>query len=342
MSRLTKRKLSKQQTWRIQKIQDERAKRAEKRLDIADELLSAGQLGQEQTGLVISHFGTQVEIEDGHGERQRCFIRTNLPALVTGDRVVYRAGEHIGVVVALNERDTILKRPDPYTGLKPVAANIDQVIIVVAPKPTLYADLIDRYLVAAETAGIEPLILLNKTDLLSNPELAQTVDAVLQPYQKLGYRVLRASANKADLSDLIAALKDRTSIFVGQSGVGKSSLVNSLLPAAALRTSELSEFNQKGQHTTTTARLFHLTPGGRLIDSPGIREFGLWHMERRDLELGFIEFRPFLGDCKFRDCQHANEPGCALLEAVERGAISATRFRSYQILCESLDADRPV
>jgi ribosome biogenesis GTPase len=124
--------------------------------------------------------------------------------------------------------------------------------------------------------------------------------------------------------------------------VGKSSLVNSLLPAAALRTSELSQYNQKGQHTTTTARLFHLPTGGVLIDSPGIREFGLWHMSRAELEQGFREFAPFLGVCRFRDCKHEAEPDCALLAAVDEGRISEARFRSYQILVDALDADRPV
>jgi ribosome biogenesis GTPase len=235
-----------------------------------------------------------------------------------------------------------LKRPDPYTGLKPVAANIDQVVVVIAPQPTPYADLIDRYLVAAETAGIEPLLLLNKTDLLDQPELKDTVDEVLEPYKALGYRVVQTSANRADLSALVRVLQDRVSVFVGQSGVGKSSLVNSLLPAAALRTSELSQYNQKGQHTTTTARLFHLPTGGVLIDSPGIREFGLWHMSRAELEQGFREFAPFLGVCRFRDCKHEAEPDCALLAAVDEGRISEARFRSYQILVDALDADRPV
>lgn len=337
-----KRKLTKQQAWRIQKIQDERSKRSQKRDDKADELLVGGELGDEQEGLIISHFGTQVEVEGANGERQRCFIRANLPALVTGDRVVFCAGEYAGVVVALHERLTILKRPDPYTGLKPVAANIDQVVVVIAPQPTPYADLIDRYLVAAETAGIEPLLLLNKTDLLDQPELKDTVNEVLEPYKGLGYRVVQTSANRADLSALVEVLQDRVSVFVGQSGVGKSSLVNSLLPAAALRTSELSQYNQKGQHTTTTARLFHLPTGGVLIDSPGIREFGLWHMSRAELEQGFREFAPFLGACRFRDCKHEAEPDCALIAAVDEGRISEARFRSYQILVDALDADRPV
>jgi ribosome biogenesis GTPase len=338
---LSKRKLSKQQTWRIQKIQSERVERAKRRADVADEMLTGGELGYEQEGLVTAHFGVQVEVESADRSRQRCFVRANLPALVTGDRVVFRAGEHAGVIVSLLDRTTILKRPDPYTGLKPVAANIDQVIIVIAPEPEPYADLIDRYLVAAETADIEPILLLNKIDLLADPDRAETLEALIAPYQVLGYRVLRTSANRADLGDLVQQLDQRVSIFVGQSGVGKSSLVNSLLPEAALRTSELSQFNQKGQHTTTTARLFHLSKGGVLIDSPGIREFGLWHMQRSELERGFIEFGPFLGHCKFRDCKHEQEPGCALRKAIEAGAITEARFKSYQILCDTLDADKP-
>jgi ribosome biogenesis GTPase len=136
---------------------------------------------------------------------------------------------------------------------------------------------------------------------------------------------------------LHAALRERVSVFVGQSGVGKSSLINVLLPEADLRVGALSESTQKGIHTTTTAQLFHLSGGGSLIDSPGIREFGLWHMTREQVERGFREISPLLGSCKFRDCQHQQEPGCAILQAVESGEISEGRMESYRRIVASLD-----
>lgn len=335
---MSKRKLSRQQAWRIEKIQDERAKRAGKRDARAEEALAVGELGPEQEGLVTAHYGTQVEVESAPGQRQRCHLRANIESLVTGDRVVWCEGDPTGVIVAQLERNSVLSRPDPYGKLKPVAANIDQIILVIAPLPQPHAQLIDRYLVAAETVDIEPVILLNKTDLLEeNPELQQEMDDLLAIYPTLGYRMLRTCSLEGGLEELHTALGERTSVFVGQSGVGKSSLVNALLPEAEMRIGALSESTQKGIHTTTTAQLFHLTCGGSLIDSPGIREFGLWHMSREQVEQGFREFRPFLGHCKFRDCKHDQEPKCAILDAVERGDIGQRRLESYRYIVASLD-----
>jgi ribosome biogenesis GTPase len=238
-----------------------------------------------------------------------------------------------------------LRRPDPYGKLKPVAANIDRIFIVIAPLPAPHGNLIDRYLVAAEACGIEPVLVLNKTDLLAaDPGLRATVDALLAIYPTLGYQLLRVSSRPCDagggLEPLLAGLRGHTSVFVGQSGVGKSSLVNTLLPGVDLRVGALSELTNKGTHTTTTAQLFHLPSGGSLIDSPGIREFGLWHMSRAQVEQGFREFRPHLGHCRFRDCKHREEPGCAILEAAAAGAISAPRLDSYRRIVESLEPPR--
>ena len=324
-----KRKLTRRQAWRVNKIQEERRKRAAARDDRAEEALGSGELGAEREGLVAAHYGTQVLVEHA-GERQRCHLRANLESLVTGDEVIWRPGDPYGVVVARQPRQTELLRPDPSGKLKPVAANVDQILIVIAPVPEPHANLVDRYLVAAENVDIEPVILLNKSDRIDDDNRAALAQ-LLAPYPNLGYRVLEASCKTQDgLAPLLDTLAGRISVFVGQSGVGKSSLVNALLPDANTRVGELSEARDKGTHTTTTAELFHLPEGGSLIDSPGIREFGLWHMEREQIEAGFREFQPLLGLCKFRDCKHQREPGCALLAAVEAGEISTRRMDSYR------------
>lgn len=336
---MSKRKLSRQQAWRVEKIQEERAKRAARRDAAAEQAVTGGELGPEQEGLVIAHYGTQVAVESEPGVSQRCHIRANIEGLVTGDRVVWCEGDPTGVVVAQLDRQSVLSRPDPQGKLKAVAANIDQIFVVIAPYPEPHANLVDRYLVASEVVGIEPVILVNKTDLLEQDlTLRAQMSALMAIYPTLGYQVLYTSSKQDGLQPLHDALRGRISVFVGQSGVGKSSLVNALLPEAELRVGALSENTRKGTHTTTTAQLFHLDCGGRLIDSPGIREFGLWHMDRQDVEQGFREFRPHLGHCKFRDCRHEKEPGCAIMGALESGAISPTRLDSYRHIVASLEA----
>ncbi|TLX64554.1 ribosome biogenesis GTPase RsgA [Stutzerimonas nosocomialis] len=338
---MAKRHLSRRQSWRIEKIQEERAARAARRESKALEELEGGDLGPEQTGLVIAHFGVQVEVEAQDGELAgsvfRCHLRANLPALVTGDRVVWRAGNQgIGVIVAQLPRDTELCRPDSRGQLKPVAANVDLIVIVFAPLPEPHANLIDRYLIAAEHAGIQPLLLLNKADLVDAQNQAP-LEALLGVYRTLGYPLLEVSARQGlGMDQLRERLNGQVSVFVGQSGVGKSSLVNTLLPGVDTRVGPLSELTGKGTHTTTTARLFHFPGGGELIDSPGIREFGLGHVSRDDVEAGFIEFRKLLGHCRFRDCKHDREPGCALLKALEDGRIQPQRMASYRHILSTL------
>lgn len=334
---MSKNKLSKGQQRRVSANHQRRLNQRE--VPEADDNL----FGEAAEGVVISRFGMHADVEDRAGEVHRCNLRRTIRSLVTGDRVVWRPalGGGKGIVEAVHERSSVLTRPDYYDGLKPIAANIDQIIIVSAILPELSLNIIDRYLVASETLGIEPLLVLNKTDLLDE-EARAFVNEQMDIYRHIGYRVLMVSSHaKAGLAELEAALTDRISIFAGQSGVGKSSLLNVLLGLdaavdTAILTNDVSDVSGLGQHTTTASRLYHFPHGGDVIDSPGVREFGLWHLEPEQITRGFVEFREFIGSCKFRDCKHGNDPGCAIRAAVEEGKIDASRFDNYHRILESM------
>lgn len=334
---MAKRKLNRRQQWRIEKIQEERRKRVERKQQRNDEQLGKGQpLGPEEEGLVVANFGASAELEDSRGMPVRCQLRQNLPGLVVGDRVVWQRSGEAGVITAVLPRNTELARPDSLGELRPVAANIDQILVVVAPAPAYSPELIDQYLAAAELTGIAPVLVFNKIDLIDERN-RQAVERLLHSYSALGYPLITASTRQNHgLDALLEQLQLKTSVFVGQSGVGKSSLVKALLPDEVISVGELSEQSGLGQHTTSTSRLYHLPGGGRIIDSPGVREFRLWPMEPSALIHGFREFGPYLGQCKFRDCTHQHEPGCALREAVERGEIEARRLVSYHRIVEQL------
>ncbi len=328
---MAKRKLTRQQAWRAEKIQAERLARAQRKVAVVESALEGSELGPERAGRVITRYGAQVELEDAQHRRYRCLMRRNLPALVCGDRVVWQAGpDNTGVVVAMEPRDSLLERPDADNQLKPVAANINQILVVAAPEPVLDIDLINRYFVAAEMTEIQPVLIINKIDLLSEKAFAK-LQRRFQAYRDIGYPVIYATTkHSGGLDDLLEHLVDKTSIFVGQSGVGKSSLIQVLLPDLELRVNTLSERSKEGRHTTTTTQLYHFPAGGELVDSPGIRAFRLGHASIRQITEGFREFHPYIGQCRFSNCRHTVEPDCALLAAVADGEISTDRFESYQ------------
>ena len=291
---MSKNKLSKGQQRRVNANHQRRLKTTSEKVDYDDNLF-----GDPTEGVVISRFGMHADVESADGEIHRCNIRRTIRSLVTGDRVVWRPGKEAaegvtvkGIVEAVHERTSVLTRPDFYDGVKPIAANINQIVIVSAILPELSLNIIDRYLVACETLQVEPIIVLNKIDLLDDEGMA-FVNEQMDIYRKIGYRVLMVSSYTKDgLKPLEEALTDRISIFAGQSGV---------------------------------------------IDSPGVREFGLWHLEPEQIFNGFVEFHDYLGACKYRDCKHNNDPGCAIREAVENGEIAETRFENYHRILESMD-----
>ena len=296
---MARRKLTPKQVERIKQLQEERRARAAARQGAGR---AASGLGPEQPGLVVARFGKGVAVEDEAGALHHCLMRQNLGDVVCGDRVVWQGSkEGGGVVTAVEPRDSVLERHDAMrAGTKTMAANIDRMVIVAAPLPELSTALLDRYLAAAELTAIEPLIVINKIDLLDD-ESRGWLHEQLAHFEAIGYPLIYASTHTAHgLDELREALTGHTAILTGQSGVGKSSLINALLPDLDIAVGALHEATGLGTHTTTTATLYHLPEGGHLIDSPGIREFGLWNVTPEALETGFREIHATAPHCRFR------------------------------------------
>ena len=283
-------------------------------------------------GRVIAAHGRQYLVERSDGLRLTCVPRGKRSDIACGDRVeIEMTSENQGVIEAITPRTSLLYRSNE-TKQKLIAANVDQVVIVVATEPSFSDELITRALLAAESEEIEPLIVLNKCDLTDKLEAARERLAI---FAKLGYRILELSAlEHAD--DLRPELQGYTSVLVGQSGMGKSTLVNALVPEAHAATREISAALDSGKHTTTHATLYHLDDESDLIDSPGLQEFGLGHLDRQEIEHAFPEFRPYVGQCRFRDCRHDKEPDCALIAAVDAGNIDKRRFAIYHRIAASI------
>ena len=287
-------------------------------------------------GLVLAHYGQASLVEKNDGDLIRCLSRKNLPRTICGDRILFESSTpHDGVITHIEDRSSTLVRPDRNGRIRPVAANIDQIIIVIASKPSFEFPMLDSYLVAAELINTRPIIVVNKQDLL-NHDSHSKLEQRLDTYVKLDYSVLFTSTLTTDgLKSLHQQLRQHTSVLVGQSGVGKSSLVKALLPDLDIRTGQLSKVTGLGRHTTTATTLYHLPDSGDLIDSPGVREFNLWPVDADELAYGFVDFRPYLGTCRFSNCRHSAEPGCQIKEAVRDKIISAGRLANYHDMLAS-------
>ena len=326
---MAKRKLSKQQQRRIaskqkNKIEDNRQQDSKPSFDE----------NNTTTARVISHHGRQLFAETENAERIKCKIRQNLGDIACGDYVLILqaqeiTGEAQNVVVAVKERTNLLVKTGFAGAIKPVAANIGQLVIVTAIKPKPNPYLIDRYLTAAENLPAKALIVINKADLV-NHETKRIVDDLTELYQNIGYRVI-CSSMKQDigLNQLSEALSNTTSILVGLSGVGKSSIVKAILPKEEIKIGETSEATGEGKHTTTVSALYHLRDNGIIIDSPGVRDFTPINKSHDEITNGFIDVRKYNGACKFTNCSHHNEPECAMKQAVADGKLNKQRFNNY-------------
>jgi ribosome biogenesis GTPase len=285
-------------------------------------------------GRVVRVHGLQSVVETDNGRRYRCAVRRLLRTLATEERNIVTAGDHVWIRSAGEEG--LIERVEPRHGLLTraskqrehvIAANVDQVVIVVSlVEPELKPHLIDRYLASAEQGGIAPVVCLNKADLV-DPVPYQPLVGL---YAQLGIPTLLTSATTGQGVDrLRERLHGRQTVFAGQSGVGKSSLLNALQPGLGLRVREVSETTQKGRHTTTTAELLRLDQGGWVFDTPGVRQFQLWDIIPEEVEGFFPEFRPFVPLCAYPDCTHTHEDRCGVKRAVRRRQISASRYTSY-------------
>jgi len=312
--------LTRKQKWRIDKVQSEKIARADKAASKAESELDDE---KEYQGIVITRYGQRQLVEDENGRVFQSVSRQNIGFSVAGDKILFQKTKHDdAIVTAIYPRDNELKRQD-----KLIAANIDQLWLVVAIEPHYEFELIDRYLIMAENSNLPIGIIVNKIELSTTK--SKTENDFLN-YQSLGYDVHFLSVKKQiNLDFFKEQLVNKSHIFLGQSGVGKSSLINSLIPDLQLRVNEISSKSKLGKHTTTNTTIYHIPSGGDLIDSPGVREFQLDSLTELEIKSGFKEFRALSDACRFRDCRHINEPNCAVKESLDQGKINPNRYQSY-------------
>ena len=312
--------LTKKQKWRIDKVQSEKIARADKAASKAESELDDE---KEYQGIVITRYGQRQLVEDENGRVFQSVSRQNIGFSVAGDKVLFQKTKHDdAIVTAIYPRKNELNRQD-----KLIAAKNDQLWLVVAIEPHYEFELIDRYLVMAENFNLPIGIIVNKIELSTTK--SKTENDFLN-YQSLGYDVHFLSVKKQiNLDFFKEQLVNKSHIFLGQSGVGKSSLINSLIPDLQLRVNEISTKSKLGKHTTTNTTIYHIPSGGDLIDSPGVREFQLDSLTELEIKSGFKEFRALSDACRFRDCRHINEPNCAVKESLDQGKINPNRYQSY-------------
>lgn len=301
--------------------------------------MKAGNTGKSKvnlplSGRVVAAYGRHFEVETAHTVYS-CVVRGKKKGVVCGDQVeILPTADGQGIIETVLPRASLFYRSE-YFREKLIAANVTQLVFVLAITPTCSLELLDRCLIVAEDQGIRSLIVLNKIDLLDQYPEGQAVVQNLLFYRELGYPLLEVSAGN-NARSLVPRLTGQISLLAGQSGVGKSTLLNALISSARQATAEISDALDSGRHTTTHARLFHFDANSSMIDSPGFQEFGLQQLDEAALAWGFVEFRPFLDQCKFRNCRHISEPGCKLLQAAQEGVLNSRRLTCYQKLIRGL------
>jgi ribosome biogenesis GTPase len=292
-------------------------------------------------GRIIAAHGRHYTVELADGTLRTCFPRGKKAGAAVGDHVIIAPqGGDEGAIDRIQERSNLLYRSDEMR-TKQFAANVDQLLIVIAPEPVYSDDLLGRALVAAGSAGIDTIIVLNKADLADKlPQIRQRLAAL----EKFGVRIVQTQALDTEQVQqaLLPLLKDKCSLLLGQSGMGKSTLLNALVPHAQAHTQEHSQALGTGKHTTTSTRLYHIpNNGGDLIDSPGFQAFGLYHLDAADVVRGFPEFRESIENCRFYNCTHRHEPGCGVLQSLKQGDITPERHELYmRILAENQASNR--
>ena len=300
-------------------------------------------------GIVTKSTGSWYNVKDGDLKFWKCRtvgklrikgLKTTNPIAV-GDHVVFsQEDSDQGLITGIKPRTNYIIRKSVNLSKQTqiIAANIDQALLVISLKsPSTPLGFIDRFLATAEAYSIKAILVFNKIDLLDEEDIIE-INKIESTYSNIGYKTLRTSAlNQTGLDELSKLLKDKTTLLSGHSGVGKSTLVNSIEPGLQIKTKEVSEYHQKGQHTTTFAEMFELKKGGSIIDTPGIKGFGLVDMQKEEIQDYFPDIFALKGSCRFYNCLHVNEPGCAVKDAVENHKLAASRYKSYSNLIQGTE-----